>query len=118
MLEVLDTAGEDCETLRDQWIRDNECFLLVCSIASGEYDRIRRVKGPEYVTSTGDAGAQAYWLIGAEGARKTRYIFQAKWLGCSLSELSWLDSVCLVGFTQELPHLLAHLRLQIQPQVR
>jgi hypothetical protein len=57
MLEVLDTAEE---ILRNQWIRDNECFLLIYSITSGEYDRIRRVKGLEYVTSTGDAGTQAY----------------------------------------------------------
>jgi len=53
MLEVLDTAGqEDYVSLRDQWIRDGEGFVLVYSISSRAsfqqlksfYNQIRRVK--------------------------------------------------------------------------
>lgn len=42
-LEVLDTAGqEEYTALRDQWIREGECFLLVYSITSrSSFSRIR-----------------------------------------------------------------------------
>ncbi|QRV93335.1 small guanosine triphosphatase family protein [Ceratobasidium sp. AG-Ba] len=42
-LEIVDTAGqEEYATLRDQWIREGEGFILVYSIASRRsYDRIR-----------------------------------------------------------------------------
>ncbi|KAF5131718.1 hypothetical protein DV495_001986 [Geotrichum candidum] len=52
-LEVLDTAGqEEYTALRDQWIREGECFLLVYSITSRSsfsrirsfYNQIQRVK--------------------------------------------------------------------------
>lgn len=52
-LEVLDTAGqEEYTALRDQWIREGECFLLVYSITSRSsfsrirsfYSQIQRVK--------------------------------------------------------------------------
>ena len=53
MLEVLDTAGqEEYVSLRDQWIRDGEGFVLVYSISSRAsfqrikkfYNQIQRVK--------------------------------------------------------------------------
>ena len=53
MLEVLDTAGqEEYTTLRDQWIRDGEGFVLVYSITSrtsfsrikNYYKQIQRVR--------------------------------------------------------------------------
>ena len=53
MLEVLDTAGqEEYTSLRDQWIRDGEGFVLVYSITSRSsfsriqkfYNQIQRVK--------------------------------------------------------------------------
>ena len=53
MLEVLDTAGqEDYVSLRDQWIRDGDGFVLVYAISSRAsfqqlrsfYNQIRRVK--------------------------------------------------------------------------
>ncbi|KAG8682849.1 Ras GTPase ras2, partial [Ceratobasidium sp. 423] len=42
-LEIVDTAGqEEYATLRDQWIREGEGFILVYSIASRRsYDRIK-----------------------------------------------------------------------------
>ncbi|KAJ1305156.1 hypothetical protein OPQ81_000190 [Rhizoctonia solani] len=42
-LEIVDTAGQDeYATLRDQWIREGEGFILVYSIASRRsYDRIK-----------------------------------------------------------------------------
>lgn len=44
MLEVLDTAGqEEYVSLRDQWIRDGEGFVLVYSISSrSSFQRIKR----------------------------------------------------------------------------
>jgi GTPase KRas protein len=62
MLEVLDTAGqEEYTSLRDQWIRDGEGFVLVYSIASAVsfnaiekfYNLIQRVKEPTDMHSGG-----------------------------------------------------------------
>lgn len=45
MLEVLDTAGqEEYTSLRDQWIRDGDGFLLVYSITSKTtFERLRKI---------------------------------------------------------------------------
>jgi len=65
MLEVLDTAGqEEYTSLRDQWIRDGEGFVLVYSVTSRAsferiekfYNLIQRVK--ESAGPSGYAGAQ------------------------------------------------------------
>lgn len=64
MLEVLDTAGqEDYVSLRDQWIRDGEGFVLVYSISSRSsfqqikmfYNQIRRVKESPSSPTSDDA---------------------------------------------------------------
>lgn len=61
ILEILDTAGQEGYTaLRDQWIRDGECFVLVYSINSASsfnriqslYHQIRRVKEAAHLVST------------------------------------------------------------------
>jgi len=60
MLEVLDTAGqEEYVSLRDQWIRDGEGFVLVYSISSRAsfqrikkfYSQIQRVKESASIAS-------------------------------------------------------------------
>jgi len=65
-IEVIDTAGaEEYETLRDQWIREGQGFILVYSIASRNsferlevfYQSMRRVKQGELIT---------FMLVGAK----------------------------------------------------
>lgn len=60
-VEVLDTAGqEEYTTLRDQWVRDGEGFVLVYSVGSRSsftriqrfYNQIRRLKGASPSTSS------------------------------------------------------------------
>ena len=110
MLEVLDTAGqEDYVSLRDQWIRDGEGFVLVYSISSRTsftqlksfYNQIRRVK--EYCGSPSYPGSPAVesygpppvMLVGNKCDRVTERevstqegIALARELGCEFVEAS------------------------------
>ncbi len=103
MLEVLDTAGqEEYTTLRTQWIRHNQGFILVYSITSTEsfarvqrfHDEILRVKGS--LTSTSDPGALTYavMLVGNKSDRTERAVSYsdglalAEELGCRFVETS------------------------------
>lgn len=99
MLEVLDTAGqEDYVSLRDQWIRDGEGFVLVYSISSRAsfqqlksfHNQIRRVKE----SSTGTS-ASPIMLVGNKCDRVTEREVStqegsslARELGCEFVEAS------------------------------
>ena len=108
MLEVLDTAGqEDYVSLRDQWIRDGEGFVLVYSISSRAsfqqlksfYNQIRRVKessGSGSFSSQGGLGGLApIMLVGNKCDRVTEREVSiqegsslARELGCEFIEAS------------------------------
>ncbi|KAJ7797174.1 ras protein [Mycena olivaceomarginata] len=77
-VEVIDTAGqEDYATLRDQWVREGQGFILVYSIESRKtldrlkvfYESVTRVKGgkPDY-----RAGRQQREVSKEEGAQLAR----------------------------------------------
>ncbi|KAF4548985.1 Ras-like protein 4 [Elsinoe fawcettii] len=107
MLEVLDTAGqEDYVSLRDQWIRDGEGFVLVYSISSRAsfqqlksfYNQIRRVKeasgSPTFAGSPG-LGPAPIMLVGNKCDRVTEREVStqegsslARELGCDFVEAS------------------------------
>jgi GTPase KRas protein len=107
MLEVLDTAGqEDYISLRDQWIRDGEGFVLVYSISSRAsfqqlrsfYNQIRRVKessgSPGYANSP-TFGPSPVMLVGNKCDRVTEREVStqegsslARELGCDFVEAS------------------------------
>lgn len=112
MLEVLDTAGqEDYVSLRDQWIRDGEGFVLVYSISSRAsfqqlksfYNQIRRVKessgSPSYpgspIASSPSYGPSPIMLVGNKCDRVTEREVStqegaslARELGCEFVEAS------------------------------
>ena len=110
MLEVLDTAGqEDYVSLRDQWIRDGEGFVLVYSISSRAsfiqlksfYNQIRRVKescgSPTYPGSpvVDSYGPSPIMLVGNKCDRVTEREVStqegtalARELGCEFVEAS------------------------------
>jgi len=111
MLEVLDTAGqEDYVSLRDQWIRDGEGFVLVYSISSRAsfqqlksfYNQIRRVKeysgSPTFPGSPGGGGGYGpspIMLVGNKCDRVTEREVStqegsslARELGCEFVEAS------------------------------
>ena len=63
MLEVLDTAGqEEYVSLRDQWIRDGEGFVLVYSISSrASFQRIKKFYSQiQRVKESAQAGSPTY----------------------------------------------------------
>ncbi|KAI5211549.1 ras small monomeric GTPase-like protein RasB [Aureobasidium subglaciale] len=63
MLEVLDTAGqEEYVSLRDQWIRDGEGFILVYSISSrASFQRIKKFYSQiQRVKESAQAGSPTY----------------------------------------------------------
>jgi GTPase KRas protein len=119
MLEVLDTAGqEEYTSLRDQWIRDGEGFVLVYSITSEAsfkeverfYQLIQRVKesssmGPSNYSGHRSADNSYYgpvpvMLVGNKSDRVTereissqRGAELAKRLGCDFIEASAKKSV-------------------------
>lgn len=108
MLEVLDTAGqEDYVSLRDQWIRDGEGFVLVYSISSRAsfqqlksfYNQIRRVKessgSPTYPGDNDSFGPSPIMLVGNKCDRVTEREVStqegsslARELGCEFVEAS------------------------------
>ncbi|GAM86656.1 hypothetical protein ANO11243_046720 [Dothideomycetidae sp. 11243] len=109
MLEVLDTAGqEDYVSLRDQWIRDGDGFVLVYAISSRAsfqqlknfYNQIRRVKeasgSPTFPGSSGGiAGLSPIMLVGNKCDRVTEREVStqegsslARELGCEFIEAS------------------------------
>ncbi|GAB7351587.1 hypothetical protein MBLNU459_g2209t1 [Dothideomycetes sp. NU459] len=115
MLEVLDTAGqEEYVSLRDQWIRDGEGFVLVYSISSRAsfqrikkfYNQIQRVKesastaSPTYAGSpnmggVAHGGPAPVMLVGNKCDRVTEREVStqegsalAKELGCEFVEAS------------------------------
>lgn len=109
MLEVLDTAGqEDYVSLRDQWIRDGDGFVLVYSISSRAsfqqlksfYNQIRRVKeasgSPTFPSSPGGIpGLAPIMLVGNKCDRVTEREVStqegsslARELGCEFIEAS------------------------------
>lgn len=106
MLEVLDTAGqEDYVSLRDQWIRDGEGFVLVYSISSRAsfqqlksfYNQIRRVKEASGSPTFGSAGLgpSPVMLVGNKCDRVTEREVStqegsslARELGCDFVEAS------------------------------
>ena len=108
MLEVLDTAGqEDYVSLRDQWIRDGEGFVLVYSISSRAsfqqlksfYNQIRRVKessgSPTFPGNSGNFGPPPIMLVGNKCDRVTEREVStqegtslARELGCGFLEAS------------------------------
>ncbi|KAF2157917.1 hypothetical protein K461DRAFT_212176, partial [Myriangium duriaei CBS 260.36] len=109
MLEVLDTAGqEDYVSLRDQWIRDGDGFVLVYAISSRAsfqqlksfYNQIRRVKeasgSPTFPSSPGGTpGLSPIMLVGNKCDRVTEREVTtqegsalARELGCDFIEAS------------------------------
>lgn len=114
MLEVLDTAGqEEYVSLRDQWIRDGEGFVLVYSISSRSsfqrikkfYNQIQRVKesaaasSPTFPgapnTSSSSFGPAPVMLVGNKCDRVTEREVStqegsalARELGCEFVEAS------------------------------
>ncbi|KAF1356266.1 ras family-domain-containing protein [Delphinella strobiligena] len=114
MLEVLDTAGqEEYVSLRDQWIRDGEGFVLVYSISSRAsfqrikkfYNQIQRVKesaataSPTFpgspTLSVGAYGPAPVMLVGNKCDRVTEREVStqegstlARELGCEFVEAS------------------------------
>jgi GTPase KRas protein len=116
MLEVLDTAGqEEYVSLRDQWIRDGEGFVLVYSISSRAsfqrikkfYSQIQRVKdsaqaasptypgSPSIPTPAAAPGPASVMLVGNKCDRVTEREVStqegaalARELGCEFVEAS------------------------------
>ncbi|KAH8590461.1 ras-like GTPase Ras2 [Bisporella sp. PMI_857] len=113
MLEVLDTAGqEEYTALRDQWIRDGECFVLVYSISSRSsftritrfYNQIQRVKessasSPSYpgspISSVSPSAPVPIMFVGNKSDRVTEREVSiqeghalARELGCEFVEAS------------------------------
>ncbi|KAF8930742.1 Ras GTPase ras2 [Dissophora ornata] len=95
VLEVLDTAGEEeYASLRDQWIRNGEGFLLVYSISErSTFERIKRFR--DQITRAKGSDNAPLMLVGNKSDRvREREVsmdegaLMAKTLGCEFIETS------------------------------
>jgi len=95
VLEVLDTAGqEEYTTLRDQWIREGEGFVLIYSItARATFERIERFRDP--IVRIKNSETVPIMLVGNKADQerdrevsKEEGEAMAKKLGCKFTETS------------------------------
>jgi GTPase KRas len=134
MLEIIDTARQ--KTIRDQWIRESEGFLLVYSITCRSsfksitkfYDHIIRVKESSRpleprICASPYPSHRAIMLVGTHSERGTQRVVSAhegralaRELGCSFVEASTKNCVNVGRAFYDLVRQIRSVRVSDMPE--